>query len=108
LGVKNSSGVAYNPIGFAQPAGPIGTGTFDMDQPAIYRIRIKGHLNTSWSDWFDGLTITRLDNGETVLEGPVIDQAALHGMLNHIRDLGLPLLTVDRTEPNDASQPTGK
>jgi hypothetical protein len=98
LVVKNFSGGSYNPIGFAQPARPIGTGPIDMDQPAIYRIRIKGHLNMSWLDWFDGLTITRLDNGETVREGPAIDQAALHGMLNHIRDLGLLLLTVDRVE----------
>ncbi len=64
----------------------------------IYRIRLKGHLADHWTEWFDGLTITNLDNGETVLEGPVIDQAALHGMLNKIRDLGLPLLAVDRVE----------
>ncbi|MFN8597901.1 MAG: hypothetical protein U0559_17170 [Anaerolineae bacterium] len=63
-----------------------------------YRIRLKGHLAAHWAEWFDGLTITLLDNGETLLIGPVIDQAALHGMLNHIRDLGLPLLAVDRLE----------
>ena len=67
-----------------------------MDQPAIYRIRIKGHLAAHWADWFDGMTITRLDNGESLIEGLVIDQAALHGMLAHIRDLGLPLLAVDQ------------
>jgi hypothetical protein len=67
----------------------------------IYRIRLKGHLADHWTEWFDGLTITHLDNGETVLEGPVIDQAALHGMLNKIRDLGLPLLAVDRVEPRE-------
>ena len=66
-----------------------------------YRICIKGHLALHWSEWFDGMTITHLDNGETVLEGPVIDQAALHGMLNHIRDLGLSLLAVDRLEPGE-------
>jgi len=66
-----------------------------------YRIRIKGHLATHWAEWFGGMTITRLDNGETLIEGPVIDQAALHGMLNHIRDLGLPLLAVDRIEPSE-------
>jgi len=65
---------------------------------AHYRIRIKGQLAAHWAEWFDGMTITHRDNGETVLEGPVIDQAALHGMLNHIRDLGLPLLAVDRVE----------
>ena len=67
----------------------------------IYRIRLKGHLAAHWAEWFDGLTITHLDNGETLLEGPVIDQAALHGMLNKIRDLGLPLLAVDRVEPRE-------
>jgi hypothetical protein len=67
-----------------------------------YRIRIKGHLATHWAEWFGGMTITRLDNGETLIEGPVIDQAALHGMLNHIRDLGLPLLAVDRVESDHA------
>ena len=69
--------------------------------PEIYRIYIKGHLAPHWADWFDGMTITRLDNGETLLEGSIVDQAALHGMLNHIRDLGLPLLAVDRVEPNE-------
>ena len=67
-----------------------------------YRIRIRGHLAEHWAEWFDGMTITRLDNGETLIEGPVIDQAALHGMLNHIRDLGLPLLAVDRVESDHA------
>ena len=69
----------------------------------VYRIRLKGHLAAHWAEWFDGLTITRLDNGDTVLVGPVIDQAALHGMLNHIRDLGLPLLAVDRIESDQAA-----
>ena len=66
-----------------------------------YRIRIKGHLALHWAEWFDGMTITHLDNGETIIEGLVIDQAALHGMLNHIRDLGLPLMAVDRVEPGE-------
>jgi hypothetical protein len=68
-----------------------------------YRIRLKGHLAAHWAEWFDGLTITLLDNGETLLAGPVIDQAALHGMLNHVRDLGLPLLAVDRVESDQAA-----
>ena len=73
----------------------------DLSTPGAehYRIRIKGHLATHWAQWFDGMTITRLANGETLIEGLVIDQAALHGMLNHIRDLGLPLLALDRVEP---------
>jgi hypothetical protein len=66
-----------------------------------YRIRIKGHLATHWAEWFDGMTITHLDTGETLIEGAIVDQAALHGMLNHIRDLGLPLLAVDRVEADD-------
>ena len=72
-----------------------------MDQPTIYRIRLKGHLAAHWAERFGEMTITHLDNGETVLEGSVIDQAALHGMLNQIRDLGLPLLAVDRVEPDE-------
>ncbi len=64
----------------------------------VYRITIKGHLDREWSDWFDGLTITMVDNGETILTGPVVDQIALHGVLIKIRDLGLPLLSLTRTE----------
>jgi hypothetical protein len=65
----------------------------------IYRITIKGHLDSEWSDWFDGLTITLVDNGETILTGPIVDQTALHGVLIKIRDLGLPLLSLARIEP---------
>jgi hypothetical protein len=65
----------------------------------VYRITIKGHLDSEWSDWFDGLTITLADNGETILTGPIVDQTALHGVLIKIRDLGLPLLSLNRTEP---------
>ena len=64
-----------------------------------YRITIKGHLDSDWSDWFDGLTITMVDNGETILTGPIVDQTALHGVLIKIRDLGLPLLSLTRIEP---------
>jgi hypothetical protein len=64
----------------------------------IYRITIKGHLDSEWSDWFDGLTITMVDNGETILTGPIVDQTALHGVLIKIRDLGLPLLELSRVE----------
>ena len=63
----------------------------DPGQPMIYQIRIKGHLGREWADWFEGLTITALDNGETLLSGAVVDQAALHGVLRKVRDLGIPL-----------------
>ena len=64
----------------------------------IYQIRIKGHLGHKWTDWFEGLTITLEENGETLLTGPVVDQAALHGLLKKVRDLGMPLLSVNRAE----------
>jgi len=68
----------------------------------IYQIRIKGHLGRQWTDWFEGLTITLEENGETLLTGPVVDQAALHGLLRKVRDLGMPLLSVNRVEPGQA------
>src|SRR5215467_8958094 len=64
----------------------------------VYRITIKGHLGPEWSNWFDGLTIALVDNGETMLTGPLVDQTALHGVLIKIRDLGLPLLSLTRIE----------
>jgi len=63
-----------------------------------YQIRVKGHLGSQWTDWFEGLTITLEDNGDTLLTGPVIDQAALLGLLKKVRDLGMPLLSVNRIE----------
>jgi hypothetical protein len=74
-------------------------------RPALYQIRIKGHLGPEWSDWFGGLTVTLEANDETLLCGPVVDQAALHGLLKKVRDLGMPLLSVNRVElgPADAS-----
>ena len=68
----------------------------NLTQPPIYQIRLKGHLGSQWADWFDGLSITREANGETLLTGPIADQPALHGLLRKIRDLGLPLLSVNR------------
>lgn len=76
--------------------------TGDYDEPGLYEIRLKGHLDHRWVDWFDGLTITREDNGETRLTGPVVDQAALHGLLKKVRDLDLPLLSVMHVEPKPA------
>ena len=67
----------------------------NADQPMVYQIRIKGHLGHQWTDWFEGLTITLEEDGNTLLTGPVIDQAALHGILKRVRDLGMPLLSVN-------------
>ena len=68
----------------------------------IYQFVLKGHLDDEWSEWFAGLTVTRADNGETILTGPVFDQAALHGVLTKIRDLGLPLLALTRLDADSA------
>ena len=75
------------------------TAHIDASQAMVYQIRIKGHLGHQWTDWFEGLSITLEDNGETLLTGPVIDQAALHGLLRKVRDLGLPLLAVTLMKP---------
>jgi hypothetical protein len=74
-------------------------------EPELYEIRLKGHLDDRWADWFDGLTITREDNGTTRLTGAVVDQAALHGLLSKVRDLGLPLLAVIQLDPKPANEP---
>ena len=63
---------------------------------AVYEILVKGHLDGRWSEWFDGLTITNVENGDAVLSGEIVDQSALHGVLNKVRDLGLPLMAVSR------------
>ncbi len=72
-----------------------------VSHPMIYRIRIKGHLESQWTDWFDGLTITLEEDGDTLLVGPVIDQAALHGLLKKVRDLGMPLVSVVQIQVSD-------
>ena len=74
----------------------------DPGQSMFYQIRIKGHLGRQWTDWFGGLTLTLEDNGETLLTGPVIDQAALHGLLKKVRDVGMPLLSVMCVKPGQA------
>jgi hypothetical protein len=71
----------------------------DPKQPMIYQIRIKGHLGPQWTEFFGGLTITLEDNGDTLLTGPVVDQAALHSLLRKVRDLGMLLLSVIRIQP---------
>jgi len=67
----------------------------DSKQPMIYQIRIKSHLETQWTDWFENATIELTEDGDTILTCPVIDQAALHGLLKKVRDLGMPLLSVN-------------
>lgn len=76
-----------------------------LDPPAVYQIRIKGHLGPQWAAWFEGLTITLEERGDTLLTGPVVDQTALHGLLKKVRDLGLPLLLVNcLNQPIDSVQ----
>ena len=71
-----------------------------------YRIRVNGHLDDRWADWFGGLDLRRQDDGTTLLVGPIVDQAALHGVLACIRDLGLPLLALDRMAESEGRTPT--
>ena len=76
--------------------------------PGRYRIRLKGHLGSRWAARFDGMTLTTRADGTTAIEGPVVDQAALHGLLRTLGDLGLPLLSVTQVEPNHPGAPTGE
>lgn len=76
------------------------------EEAIIYQIRIEGQLGQQWTDWFDGLSITPGDNGTTLLTGPVIDQSALHGLLKKVRDLGMPLVSVNRMETDGSSNPS--
>ena len=73
--------------------------------PTVYQIRIEGHLGPAWTAWFSGLSISLEDNGDTVLTGVVVDQASLHGLLKKVRDLAVPLVSVNRLEPVPAPQP---
>jgi len=75
------------------------------DKVRIYQIRIEGQLGQQWIDWFDGLSITPGEDGTTLLTGPVIDQSALHGLLKKVRDLGAPLVSVNRMETDGSSNP---
>jgi hypothetical protein len=65
------------------------------DQPVVYQIKIEGHLRPQWTDWFEGLSVTPQPDGTTLLSGPLVDQAALYGLLKKVRDLGMPLLAVN-------------
>lgn len=76
--------------------------------PTVYEIRIKGHLTSIWADWFDGLTISNLENGEALISGPLPDQAALHGLLNRIGSLGLPLISLNMVQADERLDPKGR
>jgi hypothetical protein len=76
------------------------------DQPPWYEIRLKGHLEHRWASWFDGLDLTTEPDGTTALRGPVVDQAALHGLLYRVRDAGLPLISVTRIDAPEPAVPS--
>jgi hypothetical protein len=82
--------------------------TTDSNQPMVYQIRIKGQLDDQWTDWFSDMTITLEEDGHTLLTGPVVDQAALHGLLKKVRDLGMPLVSVNRVQFNKTSPSRSK
>ena len=81
------------------PAGP-------RHNPGRYEIRLKGHLDSRWAAWFDGLSLTNESDGTTIIRGPVADQAALYGLLQKVRDIGLPLVSVTQVEPDQPNGPT--
>ena len=86
------------------------SGRTDADQREAgrYEIRLKGHLDGRWAAWFDGLSLSRESDGSTILQGPIPDQAALHGLLQRVRDTGLSLVSVIRLEPDQAELPTNE
>jgi hypothetical protein len=79
--------------------------TGHQHSPGRYEIRLKGHLDARWTAWFDGLTLSPDSDGTTIIHGPVADQAALHGLLQKVRDLGLPLVSVTQVEPGQPNVP---
>ena len=76
------------------------TATGSHHEAGRYEIRLKGHLDSRWATWFDGLTLTTCSDGTTTIHGPVVDQAALHGLLQRLRDTGLPLISVTQLDPS--------
>ena len=83
-----------------------GTSTGPENGPARYAIRVQGRLESRWAAWFDGMTLTPETDGTTSISGPVVDQAALHGLLQKVRDLGVPLVSVVQVEPAQPDEPT--
>ena len=83
-----------------EPRGP----EDDRPEDGLYEIRLRGHLETRWAAWFDGMTLSHERDGSTVLSGPVVDQAALHGLLQKVRDIGLPLVSVTSVEPTTPNE----
>jgi hypothetical protein len=83
------------------------TSTEDQHEPGRYEIRLKGHLDARWADWFEHMSFTHASDGTTILAGPVVDQAALYGLLRKVRDLGLPLLAVNLVDLKQADRPDG-
>ena len=81
--------------------------TEDDHEPGCYEIRIKGHLDNRWTDWFENMSFTHESDGTTILAGLVVDQAALYGLLRKVRDLGLPLIAVNQVDPKQADRPDG-
>ncbi len=78
----------------------------DSAQAPVYQIRIKGHLSRRWESWFGGLVVILADDGDTLLTGQIADQAALHGLLRKVRDVGMPLISVTRIYPDQTPWPT--
>jgi hypothetical protein len=75
----------------------------DTGQLIVYQIRLRGHLSDQWTNWFEGMTITLEEDGDTLLTGPLVDQAALFGLLKKVRDLGMPLISINCVEPDKSA-----
>ena len=82
------------------------TSTGNHNGAGWYEIRLMGHLDSRWAAWFDGLSLTHDSDGTTVISGPVLDQAALHGLLQKVRDVGIPLVSVAQIDPDEPDVPT--